>query len=105
MTAQQASSKAEWADEPIAQLDLRAQFAAIMDEICSAMDDVLASQQFILGQQGKAFEEEIARLCGVAHGVGVASGTDALILALRACGVGPGDEVLLPCFTFVATAS
>ena len=51
------------------------------------------------------FEQEIAQLCGVAHGVGVASGTDALILALRACGVQAGDEVLLPPFTFVATGS
>jgi len=93
------------ADEPIPQLDLRAQFTAIMDEICSAMDDVIASQQFILGKQGAALEEEVARLCGAIHGAGVASGTDALILALRACGIGPGDEVLLPPFTFVATGS
>jgi len=65
----------------------------------------MASQQFVLGREGAALEEEIAKLCGVAHGVGVASGTDALILALRACGVQAGDEVLLPPFTFVATGS
>ena len=65
----------------------------------------MASQQFILGREGAALEDEIAELCGVAHGVGVASGTDALILALRACGVRAGDEVLLPPFTFVATGS
>jgi dTDP-4-amino-4,6-dideoxygalactose transaminase len=89
----------------VPQLDLAAQYAAIGDEIREAVDRVLASQQFILGREGTAFEEEIARLCGVAHGVGVASGTDALILALRACGVGSGDEVLVPPFTFVATGS
>jgi dTDP-4-amino-4,6-dideoxygalactose transaminase len=66
---------------------------------------VLVSQQFVLGREGAALEEELARFCGVAHGVGVASGTDALMLALRTVGVRPGDEVLLPTFTFVATAS
>jgi dTDP-4-amino-4,6-dideoxygalactose transaminase len=86
-------------------LDLSAQFAAIGPEIREAVDRVLNSQQFVLGREGAALEEEIARLCGVTHGVGVASGTDALILALRACGVRAGDEVLLPPFTFVATAS
>lgn len=91
--------------EPIPQLDLSAQFAAIGAEIRSAVDRVLTSQQFVLGREGAALEEEIATLCGVSHGVGVASGTDALILALRACGVQAGDEVLLPSFTFVATGS
>jgi dTDP-4-amino-4,6-dideoxygalactose transaminase len=91
--------------EPVPQLDLSAQYAAIGAEIRTALERVLASQQFVLGREGAALEEEIARLCGVAHGVGVASGTDALILALRACGVQPGDEVLLPPFTFVATGS
>jgi dTDP-4-amino-4,6-dideoxygalactose transaminase len=91
--------------EPIPQLDLSAQFAAIGAEIRTAVDRVLSSQQFVLGREGAALEEEIAALCGVSHGVGVASGTDALILALRACGVQAGDEVLLPSFTFVATGS
>jgi dTDP-4-amino-4,6-dideoxygalactose transaminase len=91
--------------DPVPQLDLAAQYAAIGDEIRTAVENVLASQQFILGREGAAFEQEIAQLCGVAHGVGVASGTDALILALRACGVQAGDEVLLPPFTFVATGS
>ncbi len=91
--------------EPVPQLDLSAQYAAIGAEIRTALERVMASQQFVLGPEGAALEEEIARLCGVAHGVGVASGTDALILALRACGVQPGDEVLLPPFTFVATGS
>lgn len=89
----------------IPQLDLAAQFASIAPEIHEAIEKVLRSQQFVLGKEGAALEEEVARLCGVAHGVGVASGTDALILALRACGVQSGDEVLLPPFTFVATGS
>src|SRR5271168_3167646 len=91
--------------EPVPQLDLAAQYAAIGAEIRAAVEKVMASQQFVLGREGAALETEIASLCGVAHGVGVASGTDALILALRACGVQAGDEVLLPPFTFVATGS
>src|SRR5438309_10942475 len=91
--------------EPVPQLDLSAQYAAIGAEIRSAVERVMASQQFVLGREGTALEEEIAKLCSVAHGVGVASGTDALILALRACGVQAGDEVLVPPFTFVATGS
>jgi len=91
--------------EPIPQFDLSAQYAAIGAEIRTAIERVLSSQQFVLGPEGAALEEEIDALCGVAHGVGVASGTDALILALRACGVQPGDEVLLPTSTFVATGS
>jgi dTDP-4-amino-4,6-dideoxygalactose transaminase len=91
--------------EAIPQLDLAAQYASIGEEIRAAVERVLASQQFILGREGAALETEIAQLCGVAHGVGVASGTDALILALRACDVHAGDEVIIPPFTFVATAS
>ena len=91
--------------EPVPQLDLAAQYAAISGEIRAAIERVLASQQFILGREGAALEADLARLCGVAYGVGVASGTDALILALRACGVQAGDEVMLPPFTFVATGS
>ena len=91
--------------EPIPGMDLAAQYAAIGAEIRTAVERVLSSQQFVLGREGAALEEEIAALCGVAHGAGVASGTDALILALRACGVQAGDEVLLPTFTFVATGS
>lgn len=98
---QQAAS----ATEAIPQLDLAAQYAAIGEEIGQAVEGVFASQQFILGREGAALEAEVAKLCGVAHGVGVASGTDALILALRACHVQAGDEVILPTFTFVATGS
>jgi dTDP-4-amino-4,6-dideoxygalactose transaminase len=84
--------------------DLRAQFAAIEKEVRAAIDQVLATQQFVLGPQLEAFERELAQYCGLRAAVGVASGTDALLLGLRACGVGPGDEVIVPAFTFVATA-
>jgi dTDP-4-amino-4,6-dideoxygalactose transaminase len=90
---------------PIPQLDLAAQYAAIGGEIREAVDRVLASQHFVLGREGTALEQEIAALCQVPHGIALASGTDALILALRACGVRAGDEVILPPFTFVATGS
>jgi dTDP-4-amino-4,6-dideoxygalactose transaminase len=91
--------------QPIPVLDLAAQYSAISGEIREAVERVLVSQQFVLGHEGAMLEEEIAGFCGVAHGIGVASGTDALILALRACGVGASDEVILPPFTFVATGS
>jgi len=89
----------------IPQMDLAAQYASIGEEVRDAVTRVLASQQFVLGKEGTALEAEIAQLSGVRHGIGVASGTDALILALRAVGVGAGDEVILPPFTFVATGS
>src|SRR5262249_34044722 len=82
--------------EPIPQFDLSAQYAAIGAEIRTAIEGVLSTQQFVLGREGAALEGEIAALCEAAHSVGVASGTDALILALRACGLQAGDEVLLP---------
>src|SRR5260370_36783002 len=91
--------------EAIPQMDLAAQYAAIGDEISGAVCRVMASQRFVLGNEGAALESEIAELCGVTHGVGVASGTDAVILALRAAGVAAGNEVILPPFTFVATGS
>ncbi len=91
--------------ETIPQLDLRPQYAAIRDEIRAAIEEVLASQQFILGKQGATLEEEIARFCGARHAIGVASGTDALLLSLHACGIGAGDEVVVPAFSFIATAS
>jgi len=97
--------QANAAPEPIPQFDLSVQYATIGAEIRTAIERVLSSQQFVLGREGAALEGEIALLCGVAHGAGVASGTDALILALRACGVEAGDEVLLPTSTFVATGS
>ena len=86
-------------------LDLRAQFDSIAPEIRAAVEEVLTAQQFVLGPQGAALEGEIAGACGANHGVGVASGTEALELGLHACGVGPGDEVIVPAFTFIATGS
>ena len=88
----------------IPMLDLRAQYHAIREEIQAALREVLDSQQFILGPQVQALEDEIARYCGTKFAVGVASGADALILALRAAGIAPGDEVLVPSFTYIATA-
>ncbi|MBI3664204.1 MAG: DegT/DnrJ/EryC1/StrS family aminotransferase [Acidobacteria bacterium] len=99
-----ADAKTKSAHEPIPMLDLRAQYAGLREEIRAALDEVLESQQFILGRQGQALEEELARYCGARYAVGVASGTDALILALHAAGVGPGDEVIVPAFTYIATA-
>ncbi len=66
---------------------------------------MLDSGRFILGPEGAAFEEEFSRTQGVPHCLGVSSGTDALMLALEACGVGPGDEVIVPTFSFIATAT
>jgi dTDP-4-amino-4,6-dideoxygalactose transaminase len=91
--------------EMIPMLDLRAQFESIAPEIHAAVDEVLTSQKFILGPHGDALEEKIAGSCGVKHAVGVASGTEALELGLHACGVGLGDEVIVPAFTFIATGS
>lgn len=85
-------------------LDLVAQYQSIKPEIDQAVQRVLDSGWFILGEEVAAFEEEIADYLGVRHGVGVASGTDALILALRALEIGEGDEVILPAYTFFATA-
>lgn len=83
--------------------DLSAQTAELMGEIRSAMERVLQSQRFILGEEVAAFEREIAEYIGVEHAIGVSSGTDALTIALSACGVGPGDEVVTTPYTFFAT--
>jgi dTDP-4-amino-4,6-dideoxygalactose transaminase len=84
--------------------DPRAQYLRVKDEIDSAIAGVLESGHYILGEEVAAFEEEVAAFLAVDHAVGVASGTDALVLALLAVGVGPGDEVVVPAFTFIATA-
>ena len=88
----------------VPQLDLKQQYSAIKPELDAAVARVLDSGYFIMGPEVQAFEQEVARHCGVPHAIGVASGTDALLLSLRALGVGPGDKVLLPSFTFFATA-
>lgn len=84
--------------------DLKAEYQAIKKEIDTAITGVLESGKFILGSEVKSFEDEIAAYLGVPYAVGVASGTDALHLALLACGIGPGDEVITTPFTFIATA-
>ena len=86
-------------------LDLRRQHAALKGELLAAAERVLDSSHFVLGDEGKALEAELAQLCGARHAVGVGSGTDALRLALTALGVSRGDEVLTPAFSFVASAT
>jgi dTDP-4-amino-4,6-dideoxygalactose transaminase len=86
-------------------LDLKAQYAAIRAEIRSAIDAVLDNQRFVLGANVSALETEVARYCGTPHAVGVASGSDALLLASMAIGIGPGDEVITTPYTFFATAA
>ena len=86
-------------------LDLKRQHAALKTELMDAAERVLDSSAFVLGPDGRALEQELAQLCGARHGVGVGSGTDALRLALTALGVGAGDEVITPAFSFVASAT
>ncbi len=88
---------------PIPLVDLRAQYDGLRDEIIAAIDECISSTQLLLGPNMTAFEEEFAQFCDAKHGVGVASGTDALQLALEAVGVGPGDEVITVSYTFIAT--
>src|SRR2546430_16033852 len=88
--------------DAVPQMDLAAQYAAIGEEIREAVNKVLASQQFVLGKEGAVLEAEIATLCGVKHGIGVASGTDALILGLRAAGGLGGGERAFSAFSIVA---
>ncbi len=83
--------------------DLKKQYQSLKAEIDAAMQEAAAQTQYILGPNVKQLEQEVAEFCGCRHGVGVASGTDALHLALRALRVGPGDEVVTTPFTFVAT--
>ncbi len=90
--------------EGVPLLDLKAQYATIRDDIQKVVDDVFESQYFILGPQVKALEEEIAAYCGAKHAIGVSSGTDALLLALMALDIAPGDEIITTPFTFFATA-
>ena len=85
-------------------LDLTRQYRAIKAEVDTAIQRVLESGRFILGPEVEAFEREMAEYLGVKHAIGVASGTDALLLSLKALGIGPGDGVIVPSFTFFATA-
>jgi dTDP-4-amino-4,6-dideoxygalactose transaminase len=85
-------------------VDLTAQYHSIKDEIDTAVSATLESGHFILGPAVSTFEQNVAAYLGVEHAIGLASGTDALVLALRALDIGPGDEVLVPAYTFFATA-
>ncbi len=89
---------------PIPMVDLRIQFESLEQEVTKAVLEVMQSTHFILGSRGKALEDAVAAYHGVKHAVAVASGTDALHLALRAAGIGRGDEVITTPFTFIATA-
>jgi dTDP-4-amino-4,6-dideoxygalactose transaminase len=83
--------------------DLHGQYQELEPQLLEAVQRVLASGQVILGPEVAALEREIAQYCGVGYGIGCASGSDALLLAVQALGIGPGDEVILPPFTFFAT--
>jgi len=95
MTAQQAQ---------VPLLDLQAQYAPIRDEVLAAITRVCDSQRFIMGPEIASLERELAALIGVNHAVAVSSGTDAILLALMALGIGPGDEVVTTTYSFFATA-
>jgi len=97
-------SEAKTVTKKIPLLDLKRQYASIKGEIDSAIQDIVAAQYFIMGKEITKLEESIAAYCGTKYAVGVSSGTDALILALRASAIGQGDEVLTVPFTFIATA-
>ncbi|MDZ4659875.1 MAG: DegT/DnrJ/EryC1/StrS family aminotransferase [Bythopirellula sp.] len=86
-------------------LDVNRQNGPLQEELSAALAAVCASGAFVNGPAVKQFEEEMARYCGTRHAIGCASGSDALLLALMALGIGPGDEVIVPSFTFFATAS
>lgn len=90
--------------EPIGMADLAAQFTGHADRALEAVERVLRSGRYILGPEVSAFEEELAASLALPHAVAVSSGTDALLASLMALGVGPGDEVICPAFSFIATA-
>ncbi len=85
-------------------LDLKLQFQTIRDEVMPIVERICESQMFILGPEVEAFEKELADYCGTKYAVGVTSGSDSLIMALMALGIGPGDEVITTAYSFFATA-
>src|SRR5579875_3666991 len=89
---------------PVPLFDTETPLADLRPTILERVAEVIRGGRFILGPEVAAFERELAAYVGVAHAVGVANGTDALSIAARALGVGPGDEVVVPSFTFYATA-
>src|SRR5438067_12441534 len=84
-------------------LDLSRQYAALAKPIRTAIEEVLATQNFILGPKVEAFERAVAEYCGAAHAIGVSSGTDALLAVFMAMGLGPGDAVVTSAYSFFAT--
>jgi dTDP-4-amino-4,6-dideoxygalactose transaminase len=92
-------------EEIIPLIDLSSDDAHVKEEILSAMTDLMGRSAYIGGKVVDSFESAFAEFCGVSHCVGVANGTDALILSLRALGIGSGDEVIVPAYTFIATAA
>jgi dTDP-4-amino-4,6-dideoxygalactose transaminase len=89
---------------PIPHVDVKAQYAPLIPQLEQAFSRTLASGAFILGPEVAGFEREVAEVLGVEHAIGVANGTDAIVLVLDALGIGRGDEVICPAFTFFATA-
>src|SRR5437660_5909048 len=89
---------------PVPLLDLKPQYSSIRAEVLARLGELFESQQFILGREVEAFERELAGYCSVPFAIGCASGSDALILALRALGIGRGDKVLTTPYSFFATA-
>src|SRR6185312_13565722 len=89
---------------PIPHVDVKAQYAPLMPELKAAFERVLESGRFIFGPEVEGFEREAGEALGVAETIGVANGTDAIVLVLDALGIGAGDEVICPAFTFYATA-
>ena len=85
-------------------LDLKTQYLGLKDEVLRATDEVFSQTAFVLGPQVKGFEDSFAKFLGTEHVAGVANGTDSLTLSYQALGIGPGDEVIIPAHTFVATA-
>jgi dTDP-4-amino-4,6-dideoxygalactose transaminase len=90
---------------PVPLIDLVGQYQTIRDEIQEAVTRVFERQTFVLGEEVETFEADMARYCDARHAIGCASGTDALLLALMALGIGPGDEVITSPYSFFATAS
>ena len=99
-----AQTSATSGNEPVPFLDIPRELDELRPELLAAMERVLDGARFILGPEVGLFEREAAETLGVKHAVGVNSGTDALVIALRALGVGPGDEVITSPFTFISTA-
>src|ERR1700739_2913533 len=85
-------------------LDLKLQYATLRDEILRVTEEIYDSQHFILGKRVEEFEKHFAAYCHTKHAIGVSSGTDALLIALMVLGLGPGDEVIVPAYSFFATA-